>query len=247
MNTSNTAVSQNTRRVDPIAELAARIERADRFGGYALWNGISSDRQWEGFRLPSKMLYSFVQKCPKFSEPSDVQGDMLTSYRDHVLNGLTVENLTERERRFMTYVQAASFASFAEYLKAKQYVLVAYREVVRPIPLDLKERFAKCERFHRKEGAFTKAAFLAAGYKATGDGRVWVFLHPQSRDSVTMLAPAEVISVADKMQMRSHAEAAKQARRDARVGPQRGTGAKSAEGGGTSKKSVAKDKKRGKK
>ena len=239
--------AQNTRRVDPIAELSERICGG---GKYAHWNSISSHEAWEGFRLPSKVLYEFVQKCPaKFADNDrNVRGDMLIAYRDHVLNGLTVENLPERERRFMTYVQAASFAGFDEYLKAKTLVLIAYlRTVKHPIPLSLKERMTTCERWHRARGAFTEANFIAAGYEGRGNGRMVVLVHPQSRDSVTLIDTAEVISVADKAQMRAHTEAAKQARRDARPGPERGTGAKSAEGGGTSKKSLAKDKKRGKK
>jgi hypothetical protein len=249
MNKAVAGSQHNTVRRDPIAELSQSIVNAG--SSYPRWNSISTFPVWEGFRLPSKLLYDFVQKCPaKFEGVThDVRGEMLKKYFDHVTVGLTAENINERERRFMTYLQAASFAGVDAYLAAKTLTILAYRLANRPLTANVRERITTCERFHRGRNAFTEDAFTKAGYEARVNGRTKVFVHPESRDSMTFIAPPPVLTDEQKAHAKLVADAKQRANQAERLSkqPAKGSGSKGAEGGGTSKKSKAKEHKRSKK
>lgn len=176
----------------PVDELLEFIGRAKEF---AQWLWILDRLIALAFRVPSKAVYDALQKCPTYSPDSDrnLRQEIFDGLRNSILEGLTTENIAGYERKFMTLVQAASFVGRAELLRAKVLVTLAYKTANLPVPHDVRERLAGCERFHREQlerkglsGAYDIEELKHAGYAfkhANGTLEVWI--HPETKDSMT--------------------------------------------------------------
>ncbi|OGZ04900.1 MAG: hypothetical protein A3C93_03830 [Candidatus Lloydbacteria bacterium RIFCSPHIGHO2_02_FULL_54_17] len=178
-------IGENKPRVktDPIEEIFGFIAKAVEF---AQWLWIVERIVQLKFRMPSKAVYEALKQCPQFFAGSErnLRKELFEKFRDHILDGLTTENLREYERKFMALVQAASFMGTGEVLRQKVLVTLAYKTANLPLQREVKERVTACERYHG--GKYTPEDLAYAGYVLHQvNGALQVWLHPETRDSIT--------------------------------------------------------------
>src|SRR3990167_2711130 len=91
-------------KVDPMAELLEFVARATNF---AQWLWVYERIIQLGFKLPSKLVYEALKKCPTSFVDSGrhLRAELFDKYRDYIVDGLTTENIGGYERKFMSLIQ----------------------------------------------------------------------------------------------------------------------------------------------
>lgn len=176
-------------------------------------------RVWNTFCVPSQQLYELVRTCPVSfpNESRDLRIELLERYRNELLSGLTDENIGLRVRKFTTLLQLANFVGRTAYLKERALTRAAFHEANKPIPKDITERIATCEKWNMNQGGrYTELELLEAGYAITKkEPHQKVYCHPLSKESLTVYAK-DSLSQEDRDKARALRESARHARRDAR-------------------------------
>lgn len=220
-------------KFDPTTDFNFSLEAAAKAGDFATWARLCA-RVWSTFNVPTQQIYELAQRCPEhFPDNSrDLRTELVERYRDELLLGLTSENIGTRTRKFTTLLQLANFVGRSAYLKERAVTIAAFREAKLPIPKEIKERIAACEKWNERTGRYTEAELLYAGYEAKeADQHRKVFLHPLSRESLTIYAQ-DSLSVEDRAKARAVRESAREARRLARSeNPNKGASTPKAEKG----------------
>lgn len=185
-------------------------------------------RAWNTFGVSSQQLYELVRSCPVSfpNESRDLRMELLLRYRNELLSKLTNENIGLKARKFTTLLQLANFVGRTAYLKERALTRAAFHEANKPIPKDIAERIAACERWNMNQGGhYTEAELLGAGYAITKkDPHQKVFCHPLSKESLTVCTK-DSPSKEDRAATRVLRESARHARRYARSrNPNKGAG-----------------------
>ena len=223
---------------DPTNDLSFRIAQAEKAGNYTTWAHVFA-RVWSNWNAPAQQLYELVQRCPaSFPDRStDLRMELLGHYRDELLSTLSSENITSKIRKFMTLLQLANFIGRAAYLKERALIIIAFHEAKVPLPRELKERIASCEKWNKKAGHYSETELLGAGYELKKeDAHQKIFVHPLSHESLTVYTK-DSLSEGDRAKLRATRDSQKEARRQARSrNPNKGTSAPKEQKGGKKKK-----------
>ena len=219
------SLKRSERPADPTTKFEFRLEQALSSKDFSLWSRVFA-RVWNNFNLPTKQLYELVQSCPaSFDGTSrDLRIELIECYRDDLLSGLTDKNIVGRVRKFTTLLQLANFVGRAPYLKERAFVITAFYEAKLPLPREIKERIAQCEKWNAAHGGrYNETELIGAGYGTReSDAHHKVFLHPLSHESITVYAK-DALSPEERAKERVLRESAREGRRQARsVNPNKG-------------------------
>ena len=223
---------------DPTQDFDFNLGTAAKAGDFASWARLFA-RTWNTFNLPSQQLYELVQRCPTSFHDSDrdLRLELLERYRDELLSILRNDNIISKVRKFMTLLQLANFVGRAQYLSARALTIAAFHEANAALPNEVKERIAACEKWNERNGRYTEAELLQAGYTVSEeDSHRKIFLNPLSRESLTVYAKDE-LSEEDRAKIRALRDSKREARRQERSkNPNKGTSTPKAEKASKKKK-----------
>jgi hypothetical protein len=173
----------------PKSHIVEKLERKLREAASCTeWDEVRRIIEHEHFAGPHKLNYEFIEKCPKTfeGESVDLRGELMEAFAK-TIDATPVENIDSRRNKVMGLIQAGSFHSPSEYHKQKTHVLLLYKALNRPVPVELHERMTKCEKIHRRGKSVTVADLILAGYeKISTNGRQVTLVHPQTGHSQTM-------------------------------------------------------------
>lgn len=227
-----------------IVDLSFDLEAAKRANDFLMWSRLFVRICDKFGGIPSRQLYEFIEECPLcFSDNTrDLRKELFIRYRDdQVLLDLTSGNIVHRARKFTTLLQMGNFVGRVTYLEARALTYVAFRDAqVARLPEEVKDRIKKCDEWNEKHGGrYTEAELVGAGYALVKtDDNQKVFVHPLSRESLTVHTAKNALSDEDRAKMRATRESARTARQMARsANPNKGVStAPKAEKGGKKKK-----------
>lgn len=225
-------------KADPTQDLNFNLAQAMKVADFGTWARLFA-RVWSQFNVPSQQLYELVQHCPVSFHDSDrdLRLELLERYRDELLSTLRNDNITAKARKFMTLLQLANFVGRAQYLSARALTIAAFHEANAALPNEVKERIAACEKWNERNGRYTEAELVKAGYVVSvEDSHHKIFLNSLSRESLTVYAKDE-LSEEDRAKIRALRDSKREARRQERSkNPNKGTSTPKAEKASKKKK-----------
>lgn len=227
----HTSHAHNVRgmKFNPTTDFNFNLEAAKKSGDFSSWARLFG-RTWSNLgAISARQLYELVQHCPiSFADNAhNLRVELIERYRDELLSQLNTENIGLMTKKWNTLLQLANFVGRDAYLKEQALTLAAFHEANLPLPKDIKDRIAACEKWNKVHGGrYTEAELLGAGFtiKKT-DPHYKIFFHPLSHESLTIYAK-DNLSPEDKAKVRALRENARVARQMERShNPNKGTSA----------------------